>query len=266
MNELVALAVAVPLAGAALSLMALGSLRYRRIFSLVSSSVLAVIASILVVRVDSSGPVAVDVGGWPAPFGIALVADRLAVLLLAVAAVTLLIVLIYAVSQTSTDDDLRGFHSVYQMLSAGVALALLTGDLFTLFVSFEIMLMASYVLLTYRAGRDQIRATISYVVIGLVASALLLTTIALLYGTTGTVNLADLAGRLDEVPAGLRSGLGWMLFLVFGIKAAIFPLFFWLPDSYPLAPTPVTALFAGLLTKIGVYAILRTQTLLFPVR
>ena len=96
--------------------------------------------------------------------------------------------------------------------------------------------------------------------IGLVASALLLTTIALLYAVTGTVNLADLAARLDDVSPGLRSGLGWMLFLVFGIKAAIFPLFFWLPDSYPIAPTPVTALFAGLLTKIGVYAIVRTQT------
>ena len=145
-----------------------------------------------------------------------------------------------------------------------MALALLTGDLFTMFVAFEIMLTASYVLLTHRADGTETRPAISYVVIGLVASALFLISIGLIYGVTGTVNLADLSVRLDAVPPGLRSGLGWLLFMVFGIKAAIFPFFFWLPDSYPVAPTPVTALFAGLLTKIGVYAIIRTQTLLFP--
>ena len=133
-----------------------------------------------------------------------------------------------------------------------------------MFVAFEIMLTASYVLLTHRADGTETRPAISYVVIGLVASALFLISIGLIYGVTGTVNLADLSVRLDAVPPGLRSGLGWLLFMVFGIKAAIFPLFFWLPDSYPVAPTPVTALFAGLLTKIGVYAIIRTQTLLFP--
>ena len=264
MSDLISLAVAVPLGGAAATLLALRSLEARRVISLLSSGSLVALAFALVVLVDSSGPAAANIGGWSAPFGIALVADRLAALLLAVASVVLFAVLVYAISQPSTDEELAGFHAVYQMLTAGVALALLTGDVFTLFVSFEIMLMASYVLLTYRASRDQIRATISYVVIGLVASALLLTTIALLYGTTGTVNMADLAGRLDQIPSGLRSALGWMLFLVFGIKAAIFPLFFWLPDSYPVAPTPVTAVFAGLLTKIGVYAIIRTQTLLFP--
>ncbi len=264
MTTLATLAVAVPLAGAAASLIALRSLMLQRIIGLSAAAASTLIAGWLLVAVDSDGPVVVEMGGWEAPFGIALVADRLAVLLLFTAAVALLAVLIYAVSQRSTDEELRGFHSVYQMLSAGVALSLLTGDLFTLFVAFEIMLMASYVLLTYRAGGEQTRATISYVVIGLVASALLLTTIALIYATAGSVNIADLTTRLDELPSGVRAGLGWMLFLVFGIKAAIFPLFFWLPDSYPVAPTPVTAVFAGLLTKIGVYAIVRTQTLLFP--
>jgi len=264
MSNAVSLALAIPLIGAAGGLVALRSLLAQRIVSIAASGALALVAGWLLVTVDTEGPIVANVGGWEAPFGIALVADRLAVLLLFTAATALLVVLIYAVSQRSTDEELRGFHPVYQMLGAGVALSLMTGDLFTLFVAFEIMLMASYVLLTYRAGGDQTRATISYVVIGLVASALLLTTIALLYAVAGTVNIADLAGRLDSVPDGVRAGLGWMLFLVFGIKAAIFPLFFWLPDAYPVAPTPVTAVFAGLLTKIGVYAIVRTQVLLFP--
>ncbi|MDH5423253.1 MAG: proton-conducting transporter membrane subunit [Acidimicrobiia bacterium] len=264
MTTLVTLAFAIPLFGAAGGLVAYRNLFVQRVIGLVSSTALTVVAGWLMIAVDTGGPIVAVAGGWDAPYGIALVADRLAAVLLLAAAIALLAVLVYAVGQRSTDQEFRAFHSVYQMLAAGVALALLTGDLFTLFVAFEIMLMASYVLLTYRAGGEQTRATISYVVIGLVASAMLLTTIALIYAVAGTVNLADLTTRLDAVPPGLRSGLGWLLFLVFGIKAAIFPLFFWLPDSYPAAPTPVTALFAGLLTKIGVYAIVRTQALLFP--
>ncbi|NNC91830.1 MAG: Na+/H+ antiporter subunit D, partial [Acidimicrobiia bacterium] len=188
----------------------------------------------------------------------------LAVLLLATSAAALLAVLVYAVAKPGTDTEFPGFHAVYQLLAAGVALSLLTGDLFTLFVAFEMMLTASYVLITYRAGGSGTRSTITYVVIGLVASALLLTAIAFTYAVTGTVNIADLTLKLEEVPRGFRTGLGWFFFMVFGIKAAIFPLFFWLPDSYPAAPSPVTALFAGLLTKIGAYAIVRTQVLLFP--
>jgi len=264
MTTMATLPIIVPLAAAALTLILARSLNAQRIIGLVATAASAAIAVWLVFEVGSNGAIVVNVGGWPAPLGITLVADRLAVLLLATSAVALFAVLIYAVAQRTTDTELRGFHAVYQMLGAGVALALLTGDLFTLFVAFEIMLTASYVLLTHRAGGRETRATISYVVIGLIASALLLTAIGLIYGVTGTVNIADLTTKLDLVPSGVRAGLGWLLFMVFGIKAAIFPLFFWLPDSYPLAPTPVTALFAGLLTKIGVYAILRTQTLLFP--
>jgi multicomponent Na+:H+ antiporter subunit D len=263
-SNLAVIPVVIPLVGVALALMALRNLRVQRVLSLAASTAAFAYSAFLLMRVDDTGTVVSAVSGWAPPLGIALVADRLAVLLLAVATATLLAVLIYAIGQKDTEEEFAGFHAVYQMLAAGVALALLTGDLFTLFVAFEIMLTASYVLLTHRAGGAEIRATISYVVIGLVASALFLTAIALIYGVTGTVNIADLTTRLDEVPDGLRSGLGWMLFLVFGIKAAIFPLFFWLPDSYPVAPAPVTALFAGLLTKIGVYAMLRTQTLLFP--
>ena len=189
-----------------------------------------------------------------------------AALVLLIAMLTITIVEIFAIGQrrlpVGADPMIVG--PVMLVLTAGVSLSILTGDLFTLFVAFEIMLTASYVLMTPRLGDSQTRSTITYVVIGLVASALLLTAIAFTYAVTGTVNIADLTDKLDDVSPGYRTGLGWLLFMVFGIKAAIFPLFFWLPDSYPVAPAPVTALFAGLLTKIGVYAIVRTQTLLFP--
>lgn len=263
MTTLVTLPVIIPIAAAAVTLIAIRHARLRRIVGLTASVGYLVVALWLLFAVHDGGTAVAFQGGWRPPLGIPLVADRLAVLLLATAAVALLAVLVYAVSRPGGDTEFAGFHATYQMLSAGVALSLLTGDLFTLFVAFEVMLTASYVLLTYRTGRDGTRSAITYVVIGLVASALLLTAIALTYAATGTVNIADLTTKLDEVPAGFRSALGWLFFMVFGIKAAIFPLFFWLPDSYPKAPTPVTALFAGLLTKIGVYAIVRTQTLLF---
>ena len=150
------------------------------------------------------------------------------------------------------------------MLAAGISLAFLTGDLFNLFVAFEVMLVASYVLLTLDGGGAQVRAGMTYVVVSLLASVLFVTAVGLVYAATGTVNMADAADRMAELPQGVRVALGLTLLVVFGIKAAIFPLFSWLPDSYPTAPSPVTAVFAGLLTKVGVYAILRTQTLLFP--
>ena len=264
MTTLATLPVVIPLIAGALALALGRNVAARRTIGLVASGASAAVATVLLVVVDTEGTIVVAVGGWAPPFGIELVADRFSALLLLASTVALFAVLVYAVSQRATDEEFRGFHAVYQILGAGVALALLTGDLFTMFVAFEIMLTASYVLLTHRADGTETRPAISYVVIGLVASALFLISIGLIYGVTGTVNLADLAVRLDDVDPGLRSGLGWLLFMVFGIKAAIFPLFFWLPDSYPVAPTPVTALFAGLLTKIGVYAIIRTQTLLFP--
>ena len=150
------------------------------------------------------------------------------------------------------------------MLIAGVANAFLAGDLFNLYVGFEILLTASYVLLTLGGTAPRIRAGVTYIVVSLLSSLLFLAAIALVYAATGTVNMAQLAGRLAELPDGTQLLLQSMLLIAFCIKAAVFPLSAWLPDSYPTAPAPVTAVFAGLLTKVGVYAIIRTQTLLFP--
>jgi multicomponent Na+:H+ antiporter subunit D len=222
-----------------------------------------IVSVVLLVEADTNGPIVVQAGGWPAPVGITLVADRFATIMLVVGSIMLLAVLVYAIGEPGAERNHVGFQSVYLVLAAGVSASLLAGDLFNLFVAFEMMLTASYVLLTFGGRREQIRSGMTYVVISLLASTLFVTALALLYAATKTVNMADLSVRLPELPLGLQSAFAVLLLVVFGIKAALFPLFFWLPDSYPTAPSPIIAVFAGLLTKVGVYAIIRTQTLFF---
>ncbi|HEX5946344.1 MAG TPA: Na+/H+ antiporter subunit D [Acidimicrobiales bacterium] len=264
MTALIALPILLPLFGAALSVGLGRSRAAQRVVSVVTLGTVTATSAVLLIRVDHDGATAVQVGGWQPPIGITLVADRLAAIMLVVAVLMLLAVLLFAIGQPGAERHHAGFHPVYLVLAAGIALAFLTGDLFNLFVAFEVTLMASYVLITLGGRPDQIRSGMTYVVISLIASTLFLIALALVYAATGTVNLADLSTKVADLPDGVRSGLAVLLIVVFGIKAAIFPLFFWLPDSYPTAPTPVTAVFAGLLTKVGVYAIIRSQTLLFP--
>lgn len=264
MRVLIPLPIVLPLAGAGLSI-ALGRWRWvQRAIGLVVLTATSIISIVLLVQVDQNGGAAVQVGAWEAPAGITLVADRLATIMLAIASVMLLAVLVYAIGQGGSERTRVAFHPVYLVLAAGVSASFLTGDLFNLFVAFEMMLTASYVLITLGGRREQIRTGMTYVVISLVASALFLTALALLYAATGTVNLADLSVKMADLPSEVRVAFAVLLLLVFGIKAALFPLFFWLPDSYPTAPSPVTAVFAGLLTKVGIYAIIRTQLLLVP--
>jgi multicomponent Na+:H+ antiporter subunit D len=268
MSTLITLPVLLPILGAALTVVAGRSAALQRIVGIAVLAANAALAAVLLVAADTGGPVVAALGGWAAPIGIALVADRLSALLLLVSSLVTLAVLVYAIEQRIADLG-RGtasttFHPMYLMLSAGVSLAYLTGDLFTLFVAFEIMLTASYVLISRRTGPTRVRAGMTYVTVSLMSSLLFLTAIAMVYAATGTVNLADLSEKVGALPAGLRTVLALMLLVVFGIKAAVVPLHFWLPDSYPNAPGPVAALFAGLLTKVGFYALLRTQTLLFP--
>jgi multicomponent Na+:H+ antiporter subunit D len=263
------LPVLLPLLGAAAALLVGGRHpRVQRTLSiLVLTAVLAVSVALLL-HADSEGAAAVSVGGWPVPLGIVLVVDRLSALMLVVAATVALGVLVFAVGQGNADGDeetpISIFHPTFLVLIAGVANAFLAGDLFNLYVGFEILLTASYVLLTLGGSAPRIRAGITYIVVSLLSSLVFLAAIALVYASTGTVNMAQLAVRLQDVPEGTRLLLQSMLLVAFCIKAAVFPLSAWLPDSYPTAPAPVTAVFAGLLTKVGVYAIIRTQTLLFP--
>src|SRR5690606_20147381 len=176
-------------------------------------------------------------GAWPAPFGITLVGDRLSALLLVISSVVTFAVLIYSIGQRITDYGRRRssttFHPMYLTLCAGVSLAYLTGDLFNLFVAFEIMLSSSYVLITRRTTATRVRAGMTYVIVSLCSSLLFITVIAFVYAATGTVNLADLGGKVASLPEGLRIALGLFMVIVFGVKTAMVPLHFWLPDSYP---------------------------------
>jgi len=263
-NALLALPVVLPLLGAGVSVLVGRSRRAQRAVSITVLTAIAAVAVALLIQVDDRGVVVTSAGGWPAPMGITLVADRFSAVMLLTAAVMLLAVLLYAIGQPGAERNHVGFQSVYLVLAAGVNAAFLTGDLFNLFVGIEMMLTASYVLITLGGRLDQVRSGMTYVVISLMASALFLAALAFTYAAAGTVNMADLAGVVAGLPDGTRAALAGLFLVVFGIKAGLFPLFFWLPDSYPTAPSPVTAIFAGLLTKVGVYAIIRTQTLIFP--
>ena len=260
--------VLLPLLAAALCLVVSRRPRIQTLITVITLTGLLVISGILLVLTDSHGMHTVQVGGWDAPVGITLVADRLSAFMLCVAAVVLLTVIIYAVGQGVRDGDgdqpTSIFLPTYLALAAGLNAAFIAGDLFNLFVGFEILLAASYVLLTLGASQERVRAGVSYTVVSMVSSMVFLLGIGLTYSAAGTLNLAQLATRMAEVPDGLRNTIFAVFLVAFGIKAAVFPLSTWLPDSYPTAPAPVTAVFAGLLTKVGVYAIIRFHTLVFP--
>ncbi|MEV1008806.1 Na+/H+ antiporter subunit D [Streptomyces sp. NPDC049881] len=264
---LVVLPVLLPLLAAGVSLTLARRAAAQRLFTVVVLTVVLADAVALLLRVDRDGTAVVAAGGWAPPLGIALVADLLAALLLTVAVLVALAVLVFAVGQGTAGDSSETavpFHPAYLLLVGGIGLAFLSGDLFNLFVAFEVMLASSYVLITLNAGEARVQAGMTYTMTSLTSSLLFLTAIALLYAATGTVSFAELAERTAGLPGGVRTALASFLLVVFGIKAAVVPLHFWLPDSYPTAPAPITAVFAALLTKVGVYAMVRTQTLLFP--
>ena len=268
MSALVPLLVTLPLLGAAIALIAGRHRRTQIVVSIVTLTCVLVISAVLLVAVDVRGqPIAVSVGGWPIPFGIVLYVDGLAALLVLVSSIVLLAVLLYSVGQGAADGDddtpVSIYHPTYLVLAAGIFNAFIAGDLFNLFVGFEILLVASYVLITLGGTSGRIRAGIVYIVVSLVSSVLFLASIAMVYAALGTVNMVQISQRMSELPQQTQLVLHVMLLLAFSIKAAVFPLSFWLPDSYPTAPAPVTAVFAGLLTKVGVYAIIRTETELF---
>jgi multicomponent Na+:H+ antiporter subunit D len=263
-NVVLALPIIVPLFGAALTIM-FRNLAVQRIISFFSLTVSLVSATLITFDVSRDTNIAVSrLGGWPANIAITLVADRLAAMLLFISVSLLLIVLCFAIGQRSVDEHSPIYHPVYLILATGISQAFLAGDLFNLFVAFELMLMASYVLLTLDGTDKQIKSGITYVVLNVLKSLLLLTAVGLIFAATGTVNMSELPELLAALPESVRTGLNLLLLVAFGIKAAVFPLYFWLPDSYPTAPSSVTAVFAGLLTKVGVYGIIRTETLLFP--
>ncbi len=206
-----------------------------------------------------------QLGDWAAPFGIVLVADRLATTMLVLTGTLAVAVLLYAIG-TEWDKRGRHFHALFQFQLMGINGAFLTGDLFNLFVFFEVLLIASYGLMIHGGGAKRLKAGTQYVLYNLLGSTLFLFALGALYAQTGTLNMADLAQRVAMIPvedsAGIRVA-AVLLIIVFAIKAAIAPVHFWLPSSYAEAPGPVAALFA-IMTKVGAYSILRSYTLIFP--
>ncbi len=265
MSWLLVAPILMPMATACLVFLAPADRTLRGQVSILGAGALTVLGAVLLFEVWLYGPIAGDMGSWPAPFGITLVADLFSALMVLTTGLAGLAVAVYALADIDHERAAGGFDSFFQMLLAGVVGALLTGDLFNLYVWFEVMLIASFALMTLGGDRRQLDGAVKYVAINLISTVLLLTAIGLLYGLAGTLNMADLHGKLVNLEHQGLLGVVAVLFLIaFGIKAAVFPLYFWLPASYHTLPIAVSAIFAGLMTKIGVYALIRTFTLIFP--
>ncbi len=264
MSNLPALPIVLPALMAAIMVLAMRhDIVLQRVFGIASATVILAVAIYLVGRAAQGEVIVYELGAWPAPFGIVLAIDRLSAMMLLLSSIVALLVLVYA----SAGDDRRGrhFHPLFQFQLMGLNGAFLTGDLFNLFVFFEVLLIASYGLMLHGAGRRRLRAGTHYVVVNLVASTLFLFGVAFIYGVTGTLNMADLAVKVGAVPpadqAILQTG-ALLLLIVFGVKAALVPLHFWLPATYGSTSPPVAALFA-IMTKVGAYAIIRVYVLIF---
>lgn len=205
-----------------------------------------------------------NAGGWEAPFGITFVVDVFSAVMVLLTAICGLAVSVYATGSIRTKLIRFGFFPILHFLLMGLNGAFLTGDIFNLYVWFEVIIIASFVLITLGGEKIQIEGAVKYVTMNLLASIIFLTAIAILYGLTGSLNMADLSLKISEVENRKLVNITSVLFFVgFGTKSAIFPLYFWLPASYHSPPPAVSAIFAGLLTKVGIYAIVRVFTLIF---
>ena len=234
-----------------------------RACSVAATTALLFISAGLLMSASEGGVEVYQLGNWVGPYGIVLVLDRLSAMMLVLTAALALVVLLYAIN--GWDERGRHFHALYQFQLMGINGAFLTGDFFNLFVFFEILLIASYGLMVHGGGVQRVRAGVQYVIVNLAGSTLFLIAVGMIYSVTGTLNMADLAIKVPLVAAGdqalLNSG-ALLLLLVFGIKAAMVPVHFWLPGTYGNAPAPVAALFA-IMTKVGAYSIIRLFTLAF---
>lgn len=218
----------------------------------------------LFLAVYQDGIQVVQIGNWPAPYGITLVADLFASIMVLISAVIAFAIILYSLQDISAERKRNGFYPVLLVMVFGVCGSFLTGDVFNLYVWFEVMLVASFVLIVLGNRQGQLEGSVKYVTLSFISSGFLLTGIAILYKLTGTLNMADLSEAIAQHPDPELINLATVFFLVgFGIKAALFPFFSWLPASYPTPPISVVGLMAGLLTKVGVYALMRFFTLLF---
>lgn len=264
MPHVVLLPILVPLATAIAAIFARKQRRAQRLISVCGAVALFGAAFALLATVRQEGIQTLQVGNWPAPFGITLVADLFSAIMVAVAGLMGLAVIVYSLKSADIEHEEIGYHPLLHILLLGVCGSFVTGDLFNLYVWFEVMLIASFVLLAIGGQRGQMEGAIKYVALNLIASSFLLAAIGILYGVAGTLNMADLARYLQTVPhSGLVNVLATLFLVALGIKSAVFPLFFWLPASYHTPPVAVSTIFSALLTKVGVYVLVRIFTLLF---
>ena len=264
MTLLLVLPIVAPLVAGIVSLLLWRSRPAQRIMGVVGALALLGTSAVLLQVVVREGVQAVQIGDWPAPVGITLVADLFAAIMLVLGGLMGTAVSLYSLYSVDRGRESFGYYPLLLLLLTGVSGAFLAGDIFNLYVWFEVMLMASFVLLALGGERAQIEGALKYVTLNLMASALFLAAVGILYGLAGTLNMADLAVKLAaSEPSGIVTTVSILFLAAFGIKAAVFPMFFWLPASYHTPPVAVSAIFAGLLTKVGVYALIRVFTLLF---
>ncbi|HEB60838.1 MAG TPA: Na+/H+ antiporter subunit D [Phycisphaeraceae bacterium] len=268
--NLIILFIVIPMATGIITLALRGHLLLQRLIGVSALTINLALALITLIYSYSTDTILVtQMGDWPAPFGISIVVDSLSGLVLVAGAIVSLACYLHAFGTIDRDIEEGFFHPLWHLIMFGIQLSFITGDLFNLFVSFEIMLMASYALLTLGTTRKQITQSYKYVMLNLLASGVFVLGAGLIYSMTGTLNYADLARFVEEhrasgtpLPAAFNA-VAVLLLMVFGCKAAIFPLWFWLPDTYYTCPTSIAAFFSGMLTKVGVYALARLYPMIF---
>ncbi|NEU30090.1 Na+/H+ antiporter subunit D [bacterium LRH843] len=263
MNNIVILPLAIPVVVGLIMVMFRKHIVFQRFLSVFSIIAIGLVTSVLIGQIMNEGIQTLRLGGWQAPFGIIFVADMFSALLVVTGSIVGIACLLFAFRSIGKEREAFYFYPFFQFLLAGVNGSFLTGDIFNLFVCFEVMLIASYVLIVMGGTKIQLRDTIKYVLINVLSSALFLVAIAYLYAVTGTLNMAHLSIRVAEIgQGGLMTTIAFLFLVVFGLKAGLF-LFFWLPESYSAPPPAIAAIFAALLTKVGIYAIFRMFTLIF---
>lgn len=263
MNNLIILPIIIPVIFGMVMVIFKNNIKLHRVMSILATILIGIVAILLLEQIRIAGVQTLYLGGWEPPFGITLVSDMFATLLVLVTAIVTFCCLWYAFYSMDSARETHYFYPLILFLITGVNGSFLTGDIFNLFVFFEVMLVASYVLITLGGTKIQLRESIKYILINMVSSFLFLAAIAFLYAMLGTLNLAHLSLRVAEAgQGGLMTAVAFLLLIVFSLKAGLF-LFFWLPGSYSAPPTAIAAIFAALLTKVGIYAIIRLFSLVF---
>jgi multicomponent Na+:H+ antiporter subunit D len=241
--------------------------KVQRTTSIIGSGIAIVIAAILFTKVWTDGTLVIQLGNWEAPYGISLVGDLFAATLIMLTAIVGFVISIYSNTNMVAARIKFGYYAIFHFLIMGLSGAFLTGDIFNLYVWFEVIIISSFVLLTIGGRKIQIEGAVKYFTLNMLSSIVFLTGIAMLYGVTGSLNMAELAKIIPTVEnKGIIQTISIVFFIGFGVKAGVFPLYLWLPASYHTPPAAVSALFGGLLTKVGVYALIRIFTLLFPLQ